>query len=124
MENGDGTRNYFEPLPPDGTLCGEWRGVGYARQQYSNFIADRVLAESTSEFIAFVDSDTYFITAVHPEDLFTWDAGLERWIPRVIGVNGCCVTWQGATRKVTGRRLSESWTTDFFSEVCLRYTLV
>ena len=33
-------RHLWEPAPPPGTLCGKMRGIGYDRQQYSNFVQD------------------------------------------------------------------------------------
>ena len=34
-------RHLWEAAPPDGTLCGKMRGLGYDRQQWSNFVQVR-----------------------------------------------------------------------------------
>lgn len=36
---------HFEPAPPAGTLCSDWRSEGYARQQYSNFLCDPLVPD-------------------------------------------------------------------------------
>jgi len=84
-------RHLWEPPPPNGTLCGKMRGLGYDRQQYSNFVQDRLFLDGgggasggggggasdgggggggVPEFLGFLDADTFFTAAVHPADLF------------------------------------------------------
>lgn len=49
----------YESTPPEGTLCGNWRGEGYARQQYSNFFADLY---TDADYVAIIDTDAGFTT--------------------------------------------------------------
>jgi hypothetical protein len=77
------------------------RTEGYARQQYSNFILDKFLDDlRDDEYVGIADSDTFFTTAVLPEELFDWDAARGKWIPRVFGYNSCCVDWMNTTAEV------------------------
>ncbi|CAB9531462.1 unknown protein [Seminavis robusta] len=91
----------FEKLPPDGTLCSAMRSEGYARQQWSNFIQDTLFKEEDApEFLGFLDADSFFAAAVHPSELFDYDEKNQRWRPRVIGYNSCCVVWGAETTKL------------------------
>ena len=109
----DYVQHLFEPPPPNGTLCGKMRGLGYDRQQYSNFVQDRLFMlpsaaaqkSSVPEFLGFLDSDSFFNAAVHPSDLFDWDNERQSWKPRVLGYNGCCIPWSSmATVHAIGKR--------------------
>merc|ERR1712012_1401974 len=67
-------QNVFEEAPPDGTMCSAMRRNGYSRQQWSNFVADQLLVGwRDNEYVGFVDADSFFISAVLPDDLFDWD---------------------------------------------------
>jgi len=93
--------NAYEDTPANGTLCDAMRTTGYARQQYSNFIVDETLEDlRDDEYVGFVDSDTFFTTAVLPEELFDWDSAQRKWKPRVFGYNSCCVDWMKTTKKI------------------------
>jgi len=93
--------NLFEKMPANGTLCSKMRTAGYARQQYSNFILDNILDDMRDdEYVGVADADTFFTTAVLPEELFDWDAARGKWIPRVFGYNSCCVDWMETTARV------------------------
>lgn len=48
----------FEARAPNGTLCGDWRREGYARQQYSNFYGNFY---TDAEYVAIIDTDTEII---------------------------------------------------------------
>lgn len=48
----------YEAGPPEGILCANWRGEGYARQQYSNFYADLY---TDADYVAIVDTDAIFM---------------------------------------------------------------
>jgi len=93
--------NAYESKPANGTLCDAMRTTGYARQQYSNFIVDQTLTDlRDDEYVGFVDSDTFFTTAVLPEELFDWDSAQRKWKPRVFGYNSCCVDWMKTTQRI------------------------
>eukprot|EP01012_Entosiphon_sulcatum_P023685 TRINITY_DN28791_c0_g1_i1.p1 TRINITY_DN28791_c0_g1~~TRINITY_DN28791_c0_g1_i1.p1 ORF type:complete len:541 (+),score=82.88 TRINITY_DN28791_c0_g1_i1:90-1625(+) len=68
----------IEPLPRS-VRWPPYTTVGYSRQQYSTFWADRY---SQAEFVGIVDADAAFNTLVAPEDLF------EGGKPRLIGYLG------------------------------------
>jgi len=94
-------KNMFEKKPAPGTLCSKMRSEGYARQQYSNFLLDQILdGLRDDEYVGIADADTFFTTAVLPEELFDWDAAQGKWIPRVFGYNSCCVDWMKTTARV------------------------
>ncbi|CAB1105766.1 unnamed protein product [Ectocarpus sp. CCAP 1310/34] len=48
----------YEAPAPNGTLCGDWRKEGYARQQYSNFYGNLY---TDAEYVAIIDTDTKII---------------------------------------------------------------
>ncbi|CAN0301781.1 unnamed protein product, partial [Ectocarpus fasciculatus] len=48
----------FEAPAPNGTLCGDWRREGYARQQYSNFYGNLY---TDAEFVGIIDTDSEII---------------------------------------------------------------
>ena len=73
---------HYEKDPGGNIFCSNWRRSGYARQQYSTFYMDLY---TDSDYIAIVDSDSFFTSPVMPEDLFI------NGKPRIIGYNGCCV---------------------------------
>lgn len=107
--------NHYEKKPANGTLCSAMRTTGYARQQYSNFIVDQTLEDDLrdDEYVGFSDSDTFFTTAVLPEELFDWDSDQLKWKPRVFGYNSCCVDWMNTTSRVlssSGRRAGQFMT--------------
>ena len=83
----------FEDPPPSGTLCSNWRGEGYARQQYSTFYDDLY---TEAEYVGIVDSDSFFTTSVVPEDLF------EDGLPRLIGYNGEGTGWCASAPMAVG----------------------
>jgi hypothetical protein len=58
---------YFEKVPQQETFCSDDRRAGYSRQQYSNFYSDLY---TDKEYIGIVDSDTFYMTPVIPENLF------------------------------------------------------
>ena len=77
----------------ENTFCSDWRREGYSRQQYSNFYSDHY---TQSEFIGIVDSDSFFVTSVTPEDLFVNKK------PRIYGYNGCCRGWEASLKEAIG----------------------
>lgn len=84
---------FFEKMPKAETFCSNWRNLGYARTQYSNFYSDLY---TDKEYIAIVDSDSYFVSQVTPEDLFVEGK------PRIIGYNGCCTGWLNSIKEALG----------------------
>lgn len=77
---------YFEKRPEQQTFCSDFQREGYSRQQYSNFYSDMY---TNAEYIGLVDSDSYLITHVTPEDLII------NGKPRINGYNGCCKSFSG-----------------------------
>ena len=80
----------FEDFPPAGTLV-NWggRGIGYCRQQYSNFYSDY---QTDADVIGMVDSDALFVSPVTPEYLFPDGKPIQIGIqlgetPGVVGVD-------------------------------------
>jgi len=67
---------YFEKIPEEETFCPENRGLGYSRQQYSNFYSDLY---TDNEYIGIIDSDSVLATYVVPENLFV------NGKPRILG---------------------------------------
>ncbi|RNA41712.1 hypothetical protein BpHYR1_040508 [Brachionus plicatilis] len=84
---------FFEKMPQKATFCSNWRNIGYSRTQYSNFYSDLY---TDKEYIAIVDSDSYFVAQVTPEDLFVDGK------PRIIGYNGCCTRWLNSIKEALG----------------------
>jgi hypothetical protein len=81
---------------------------GYQRQMFSNYIQDEQPELTAAfpgeggppDFFGFVDSDSFFTAAVHPDELFVHKDG--RWLPRVLMYNGCCIGWNENTRLALG----------------------
>ena len=87
----------LEAPPPQGTLCDAFRRDGYARQQFSGFYADNY---TNNTFIGIVDTDAYLLAPVEVSDLFK--LGHHGPIPRVIGYNGCCSSWDHSVKFALG----------------------
>jgi hypothetical protein len=86
---------FFENKPVNNILCDNWRNEGYSRQQYSNFYNDNY---TKNDYIGMVDSDTFFITEITPEDLFI------NGKPRILGYNGCCTPWIESVNDIIGKK--------------------
>ena len=84
------------------------RGWGYDRQQYSNMIVDLVLerANLTSEYVGIGDTDSPLVAPILPDALFHFDELRKKWLPRVIGYNGCCTGWHEGNKFALGENSS------------------
>lgn len=60
-------RVFFEKPPNIDVFCKGDRRAGYSRQQYSNFYSDLY---TNMDYVGIVDSDSFFMTPVIPENLF------------------------------------------------------
>ena len=58
---------FFEEQPKADMFCEGDRRAGYYRQQYSNFYSDLY---TNKDYVGIVDSDSFFMTPVVPENLF------------------------------------------------------
>ena len=67
----------------DRLFAGGARGGGGGARATTD--ADAAGAEP--EFLGFLDADTFFSAAVHPGELFEYDATTRAWRPRVIAYN-------------------------------------
>ena len=86
---------YFEKRPSEQTFCSDNRREGYSRQQYSNFYSDLY---SDKEYIGIIDTDSFFVTPVTPDDLFI------NGKPRIIGYNGILLgnNYNGCLKEAIG----------------------
>mmetsp|Transcript_14383 Transcript_14383/g.25285 ORF Transcript_14383/g.25285 Transcript_14383/m.25285 type:complete len:304 (-) Transcript_14383:51-962(-) len=84
------------------------RGWGYDRQQYSNLVIDLLLEQAnfTSEYIGIADTDSPLVAPGLPDALFHMHPVEEKWIPRVIGYNGCCTGWHAGNTFAFGKNTS------------------
>jgi len=100
----------FEELPSRGAFpeSAFHRGWGYDRQQYSNMVVDLVLerANLTTEYIGVGDTDSPLVAPILPDALFHFDEIRKKWLPRVIGYNGCCTDWIKGNKFALGENSS------------------
>lgn len=59
----------YEVNPSKGIRCSDWRREGYARQQYSNFLADLY---TDADYVAIVDADSGFRTPGKEHPMHIW----------------------------------------------------
>ena len=57
------------------------------RVDANDMATDADTAGAEPEFLGFLDADTFFSAAVHPGELFEYDASTRAWRPRVIAYN-------------------------------------
>lgn len=100
----------FEDMPAGGEFpeSAFHRGWGYDRQQYSNMVIDLLLQQAnlTSEYIGIGDTDSPLVAPVLPDALFHFNEAEGKWIPRVIGYNGCCTGWHAGNKFAFGENTS------------------
>eukprot|EP00004_Rigifila_ramosa_P017053 TRINITY_DN4108_c0_g1_i6.p2 TRINITY_DN4108_c0_g1~~TRINITY_DN4108_c0_g1_i6.p2 ORF type:complete len:382 (+),score=90.22 TRINITY_DN4108_c0_g1_i6:1577-2722(+) len=69
---------YLRPSVYETALYGYHMGADYDSQQYSNFWCDQQLYDADVEFVAFMDSDTIFVTPQFPDLIYRSEAGVHR----------------------------------------------